>query len=158
MSIWQTKKWWEMLLASGQAESIFDVKWLQVEKRKVWMWEYGLFILWIEKCDLDSEKTIKKLVNLCKEEKALFIQVEPMKYTPCFINFQSDYLKRGFFKKFIMPYTAVINLEDSEEKILKNMKPKWRYNIRLAEKKWVEVKIVKKTNKNIVLYSYFYVY
>jgi len=39
------------------------------------------------------------------------------------------------YKKFITPHTAVIDLEKSEEEILANMKPKGRYNIRLAEKK-----------------------
>jgi lipid II:glycine glycyltransferase (peptidoglycan interpeptide bridge formation enzyme) len=44
-------------------------------------------------------------------------------------------LKQGYYKKFITPYTAVINLEKSEEEILARMKPKGRYNIRLSEKK-----------------------
>lgn len=38
------------------------------------------------------------------------------------------------------PDTVLINLEDSLEAILEAMKPKWRYNIRLAEKKGVTVR------------------
>ena len=37
------------------------------------------------------------------------------------------------------PDTVVLNLAQSEEAILQAMKPKWRYNIRLAEKKGVLV-------------------
>lgn len=38
------------------------------------------------------------------------------------------------------PDTVLINLEHSEEAILEAMKPKWRYNIRLAEKKGVTIR------------------
>jgi lipid II:glycine glycyltransferase (peptidoglycan interpeptide bridge formation enzyme) len=38
------------------------------------------------------------------------------------------------------PSTVVINLADSEEALLSAMKPKTRYNVRLAEKKGVEVR------------------
>ena len=37
----------------------------------------------------------------------------------------------------------------SEEEILAEMKQKWRYNIRLAEKKWVKIMEAEKTEKNI---------
>jgi lipid II:glycine glycyltransferase (peptidoglycan interpeptide bridge formation enzyme) len=40
-----------------------------------------------------------------------------------------------YYKKFITPYTAIIDLNLSEDEILSLMKPKGRYNIRLAEKK-----------------------
>ncbi len=38
------------------------------------------------------------------------------------------------------PDTVLVDLEPPEETILMSMKPKWRYNIRLAEKKGVTVK------------------
>lgn len=38
------------------------------------------------------------------------------------------------------PDTVIINLAQDEEAILAGMKPKWRYNIRLAEKKGVAVR------------------
>ena len=57
--------------------------------------------------------------------------------------------KKWYYKIFITPYTAIIDLSKGEEDILKDMKPKGRYNIKLAWKKWVEVKEVEKNNKNI---------
>ncbi|MDR3150719.1 MAG: hypothetical protein LBU14_03835 [Candidatus Peribacteria bacterium] len=45
MSIWQTKKWQEMLLKSHQTKKYFDVDGIFVEKRKVSFQEYGFFIL-----------------------------------------------------------------------------------------------------------------
>lgn len=38
-----------------------------------------------------------------------------------------------------VPDTVVLPLEDDPEQLLASMKPKWRYNIRLAQKKGVEV-------------------
>ena len=151
MSIWQTKKWWEMLLESNQAQAIFDIDWIQVEKRKVSMWEYWLFVLWVEKNI--SEEKITKLINLTKKEKALFIQIETLNYTDNIkvLNKLEGFLN-WYYKKFITPYTAIIDLKKSEEQILSEMKPKWRYNIRLAEKKWVLVKQVEKNKQNIQKY------
>lgn len=44
-------------------------------------------------------------------------------------------LNNKYYKKFIPPYTALIDLTQSEDEILAAMKPKGRYNIRLATKK-----------------------
>ena len=44
-------------------------------------------------------------------------------------------------KEFIQPRsTIIVDLAASEEAILARMKPKWRYNIRLSERKGVEVR------------------
>ena len=151
MSIWQTKKWWKMLELSRQVDKLFYIDDFQVEKRKVAMWEYGFFILWVDKNI--EEKTIEKLVNLAKEEKVLFLQIENLDYL-WENNFEinNKNFKKWYYKKFITPYTAVINLEKTNDEIMSNMKPKWRYNIRLAEKKWVKTKVFQKTEKNIKLF------
>jgi lipid II:glycine glycyltransferase (peptidoglycan interpeptide bridge formation enzyme) len=61
-------------------------------------------------------------------------------------------MKSWYYKKFITPYTAVIDISLTHEEILSNMKPKGRYNIKLAEKKWIEVREVSKTDENIKLF------
>ena len=149
MSIWQTKTWWEMLLKSKQADKVFDINWIQIRKRKVSMWEYWLFIMWFDE-ELD-EKDVKQLIELCKKQNCLFIQIETINYEN---NFKLDIsnFKNWYYKKFITPFTSVINLEETEEEILAKMKPKGRYNIKLAVKKWVEVKAVEKTDENIKKY------
>ncbi len=157
MSIWQTKQWQEMLVKSHQAEITFKINDIHVEKRKVAMWEYGLFVLWLEKTL--SEKDVKEMIELCKKEKALFLQIESLWYkqdsknTKCSsFSWKGKEFKIGVYKKFITPYTAVIDMTLSEEDILSKMKPKGRYNIKLAEKKWVEVKVTDKTDENIKLF------
>lgn len=149
MSIWQTKSWQKMLKKSGQVSDFFDVNWIFVEKRQVAFWESWLFILWLEK-DL-SEKNVNELINLCKKENCLFIQIENINYE-WNIEIAINNLKKWYYKKFITPYSAVIDLRSSEDEILANMKSKGRYNIKLARKKWVEIKEVEKNNENIDSY------
>ncbi len=153
MSIWQTKKWWEMLVASWQAEKIIESNWIFIEKRKVALWEYGLFVLWLEKDILMIE--LNDMIQICKKEKALFLQIENFSYKSLIVSskYRVEYsLNKWYYKKFITPYTAVIDTSLTLDQILSNMKPKGRYNIKLAEKKWVQVKAVEKTDENIDLF------
>ena len=147
MSIWQTKNWQEMLKESNQVEKTFEIDDIFIEKRSIWLWEFWLFILWIDFNNIDKS-VYNKIKNLCVKEKTLFIQLENLNYSEYKKSKIFD-LNKWYYKKFITPYTAVINLEENEEDILSKMKPKWRYNIRLAEKKWIEVKEVEKTHENI---------
>jgi len=95
-----------------------------------------------------------RLEELCREEKCLFIQVETINYSAVSSllsegenwerseKWELKNFKNSYYKKFIPPYTALIDLTLWEEEILKAMKPKGRYNIKLARKKWVVVEQV----------------
>lgn len=193
-----------MLEKSNQVEKIINIWKFQIEKRSIWLGLYWLFVLWIEINKLQINKLAsseKDLIDLCKKENALFIQIETFDLdkiekdsslikessgilkndswknhlkslnkngktvnSPLIkgargilkndsqknINFK--YFKIWYYKKFITPYTAIINLEKTEEEILATMKAKWRYNIRLAEKKWIKVDFVEKTDSNIKIF------
>lgn len=174
-----------MLLASWQIEEYFVIEQnfqisdsresrlenkIFVEKRRVSLWEYWLFVIAFEG-QVDA-RVKESLQELCAEENCLFAQIETLDY-----SLQPPSLEKGedkvnsarsgrestlgcsgesciwkYYKKFIPPYTAVIDLSQSEEDILASMKPKGRYNIRLAEKKWVEVREVKKSPENIKIF------
>lgn len=170
MSFWQEKNRWEMLIKSKQAEKILFIDEYQVEKRSIGLWQYGLFILWLEKEKLSNID--KKFIDLCKQEKCLFIQIETynLDYQNAEYRIQNtkeqiqwrfpslrewqflNYFNHWYYKKFITPYTVVIDLSKTEELILSEMKPKWRYNIRLAEKKEIKVIEVDKTVDNIKIF------
>jgi len=172
MSIWQTKSWQEMLKKSGQVSDYFEIPlsksfpqrekdFLYVEKRSIWLWEFGLFVIWVEKNKINN-KILEELKKICKNQNCLFVQIEFIDYENIrsFDNLKSLFIPRElynwfnkwYYKKFITPYTAIIDLEKSEDEILANMKPKGRYNIKVARKNWVEVKIVDKTEENIKAY------
>jgi len=113
------------------------------------LWEYWLFILWLE--NKISEKDVNEMIKLCEKEKCLFIQIETLKYDND-LDLSINSFWEWYYKKFITPYTAIIDLNQTEDDILAKMKPKGRYNIKVALKKWVEVKEVEKTDENIKKY------
>jgi len=138
-----------MLKKSGQVSEFFELNNIFIEKRKVALGEYWLFILWFE--NKLNQKDINNLIELCKKEKCLFIQIETLDYYKK-TEFKINNFKKWYYKKFITPYTSVIDLNQTEDEILSKMKPKWRYNIKLAIKKWIEVKEVEKTDENMKKY------
>jgi lipid II:glycine glycyltransferase (peptidoglycan interpeptide bridge formation enzyme) len=98
----------------------------------------------------DSIKADDKVFALAELAKGL---VPYLRNVSSFIRFdpfwiieenQPEYLtKLGFHHASAdiqPPDTVLIDLQLSSDKILSSMKPKWRYNIRLAEKKGVKVK------------------
>ncbi len=65
---------------------------------------------------------------------------------------KTRFRKPSYYKKFITPYTALIDLTKSEEEILASMKPKGRYNIKVAEKNEIVVKKAEITDENIEIF------
>lgn len=162
MIIWQTKNWKNLILKSWQASKVIEIDNIFFEKRSIWLWEYWLFALWVENLEkLDEEKIIK----MCREENALFVQIESFRppLAPPYKGGEKDIpplskgrlggvFKHWYYKKFITPYTAIIDLSKTLDEILSLMKPKWRYNINLARKKWVEVFEWEKNEENIKIF------
>ncbi len=75
---------------------------------------------------------------VCESNKAIFLKIEPDLWSEDFILHNSSFiLSRHNIQP---PRTIVIPIDGSEEQILSRMKPKCRYNIRLAEKKGVTVR------------------
>ena len=80
--------------------------------------------------------------DLCHQERAVFLRVEPDLWQPI-----SDASINRQLPEFTCtdnsiqpPRTILIDLQASEEEILMGMKPKTRYNIRLAKRKNVVVR------------------
>jgi len=147
MTIWQTKKWQDMLKKSGQVSEFFEIDSVFVEKRQIAFKQFGLFVIWFS-IQLSNE-TEEKLISLCKKENAVFLQIENITYENIFYSPVNDIFKNLYYKKFITPYTTVIDLKKSEDEILSEMKQKGRYNIKLAKKKGIIVEKVEKTKENI---------
>lgn len=149
MSIWQTHSWKKLLLESNQAAKVFEIGSLFIEKRSLGWGQFWLFILWVWE---ESEINEQKLIDLCKKEKSLFIQIETFDILWIKKKYRLNQFKSWYYKKFITPYTAIIDLQKSPEEILALMKPKWRYNIWLSEKKLVSVFSAEKTDENIKIF------
>ncbi|MDD2907869.1 MAG: peptidoglycan bridge formation glycyltransferase FemA/FemB family protein [Candidatus Gracilibacteria bacterium] len=147
MSIWQTKSWQEMLNKSNQTQKYFEFDGVFVEKRSIGLGQFGLFVLGVNKKTFNNEILVK-LKKLAKDEKVVFLQVETLGYNADFLLESID-IKKGYYKKFITPFTAIIDLSKSLDEILSLMKPKGRYNIKLAEKKGIKVIEAEKNIENI---------
>lgn len=83
---------------------------------------------------------IKTLKDVGKENNCLFIKLEPNKVK----NPQTPQIPQlpnllPSPKPLFTKYTFQIDLTQSEEELLRNMKPKTRYNVRLAQKKGVTI-------------------
>ncbi len=96
-------------------------------------WNIG----YLPKGNLPDKKLISKLTEIGKKEKCIFIQLEPNIQT---FNSQFSILNlipaaHPLFTK----YTFVLDLTKSEDELLKNMHPKTRYNIKVAQKHGVKI-------------------
>lgn len=93
---------------------------------------------YLPKGPMPGKKLIDELKKVGKEENCIFIQLEPNvgRNSSFIINHLSlRHAARPLFTK----YTFVLDLTKSEEELLKNMHPKTRYNIRVAQKHGVEI-------------------
>jgi lipid II:glycine glycyltransferase (peptidoglycan interpeptide bridge formation enzyme) len=85
--------------------------------------------------DDDMLKAIKKIAQ---EQNAVFVKFEPdVAKTDSNMQFQKLIISP---KVAFYPYTFLIDLTQSEEKLLENMHSKTRYNIRVANRYGVEIK------------------
>jgi len=85
-----------------------------------------------------SDQFWKEVDSICKKHHAVFLKIEPDSWEDLsfVVNGQWSVSPHNIQP----PRTIVIDIKDSEETILARMKPKCRYNIRLAEKKGVTIR------------------
>jgi lipid II:glycine glycyltransferase (peptidoglycan interpeptide bridge formation enzyme) len=93
---------------------------------------------YLPKGPMPTKEIVKALKQIGKQEKCIFIQLEPnIEETD---RLKSEINLLGFVPSahpLFTKYTFILDLTKSEEELLKNMHPKTRYNIRVAEKKGV---------------------
>jgi len=85
-----------------------------------------------------SDKFWKEVDFICKKNHAVFLKIEPDSWRE-----SSSIVHRPWSvspHNIQPPRTIVISIKEDEEQILARMKPKCRYNIRLAEKKGITVR------------------
>jgi lipid II:glycine glycyltransferase (peptidoglycan interpeptide bridge formation enzyme) len=107
-----------------------------------------LTIGYIPKSTFPDRQMLTALSDLAKIRKTIFYKLEPNIYEPA-TNSNLPTLTKGrkmltstdcvIGKPFFSKYSFILDLAQSEEDILIKMKPKTRYNIRLAIKKGVVV-------------------
>ena len=86
--------------------------------------------------DFLSKEFLNRIKEVANQENAIFFKIEPQEKID-----ESLLKKSGFIKgKDIQPRkTLMLDITKTEEELLNQMHYKTRYNIRLAEKKGVEI-------------------
>jgi lipid II:glycine glycyltransferase (peptidoglycan interpeptide bridge formation enzyme) len=159
----QSAMWGEFKSCFGWERKAFLINWkgrenvpLLAISRVLALGFSFVYIPWGPQLPLDfpQEEKPKAIFELAVKLRAffkrryVFIRFDPPWYGENGAAFSDDdnalYLSAGFKKSGVSiqpPDTVIINLSDPTEKILKAMKIKWKYNISLAQKKGVIVKI-----------------
>ncbi|MFA5769952.1 MAG: peptidoglycan bridge formation glycyltransferase FemA/FemB family protein [Patescibacteria group bacterium] len=103
-----------------------------------------------------SKEVLNFLSDYCKENKIIFVKIEPnvLKLSNNETMKQLNNLVKSQHPLF-PTWTQVLNLNKSEDELLKSFHSKTRYNIRLAEKKGVVIKEMS-NNKGFEIFSKLY--
>jgi lipid II:glycine glycyltransferase (peptidoglycan interpeptide bridge formation enzyme) len=99
---------------------------------------------------------LKKVKELAKQENCVFIRVEPYKVpngTLKKLGFRKVNKYSPLSRQFSPMDTLLLDLRNDESAILSGMKPKGRYNIRLAERKGIKVRESQKEEDLKVFYE-----
>ena len=132
----QTGEWGELKSAFGwkPARIVSENVGVQILFRKL---PLGFTVAYIPKANFDGS-LLPEIDSVCKSQHAIFLKFEPDSWDSEFILDPPSFI---LSKHNIQPpRTIIIDIRGSEDEILARMKPKTRYNIRLAEKKSVTVR------------------
>lgn len=139
--VWQTAEWSRFLLKSGWAKRCFFVDspgaWGFFELRSLGLGKYGLFCVGgpVVTEGADLEDFSQNLRSLAVATGAVFVQCEAVS------EVDVPGFGRGEYRHFLEKRTLLLDLARNEEEILAQMKEKGRYNVRLAQKRGVTVRI-----------------
>ena len=132
----QTGEWGELKSAFGwkPVRVVSGDFGVQILFRKL---PFGFTIGYIPK-GVVSEQLWLDVDSVCKSNRAIFLKLEPDSWKD--IQLERFNLKRSTHN-IQPPRTLIIDMRGSEDEIVSKMKQKTRYNIRLAEKKEVTVRV-----------------
>ncbi len=143
-SFWQSKWWKDILLSSGQALWVeeFSYSWymILIEYRTLGLGQVGAFSLGVAS-GCSGTAFLMAWSVIAQRYGAIYWQIEYLDDAP--IPLSQRYSTP--YKHFLEPYTRVLDLRKNLDTILSEMHEKGRYNIRLAEKRWVTVEWVEST-------------
>jgi lipid II:glycine glycyltransferase (peptidoglycan interpeptide bridge formation enzyme) len=85
-----------------------------------------------------TQKMLDTLYEIGRKENCIFIQIEPNAERKDGKEYKFKNLYRSA-RPLFTKYTFILDLTKTEEELLRDMHPKTRYNLRLAEKKGVRI-------------------
>ncbi len=114
----------------------------ETHKNYTWLYSARGPLLNYDSPDLGNQmqKLLGQIEKIATKQNSIFYRIDPPLTTDNYINPPA---LKGFAKShlgFQPEHTLILDISQPEEEILKQMKPKGRYNIRLATKKGVKVR------------------
>lgn len=98
----------------------------------------NMYVGYLPKGPEPDKNLAEALKKIGKEQKCAFIKIEPnVEVTGYRLQATENFIKSP--KPLFTKYNFIIDLTKSEEELLKNMHPKTRYNIKVAQKHGVKV-------------------
>ena len=96
---------------------------------------------YVPKGPLPNEEIISEFIKIGKQERCIFMQLEPNVEKSKFPNYLITQLPniRPAAHPLFTKYTFILDLTKSEEELLKAMRPKTRYNIKVAVRHGVKI-------------------
>jgi len=140
-SILQTTEWAEFKKTQGF--EILHLGEIFVHKRSLPLGQSFLYLPEVDTDDINPAQ-LEELKKITREQKSVFARVEFL--NPFSENFHKLIRSMRFVPAFeqVQPkWRQIVDLAGSEEEILAGMRPKGRYNIRLAERHQVRIQISK---------------
>jgi lipid II:glycine glycyltransferase (peptidoglycan interpeptide bridge formation enzyme) len=146
-SFWQSPLWAEILGRTHQARDIIlcsgESGEILLERRTIIGKYTGLYALGTNGKVVNEELLEYIRSEICGKND-LFLQIEPLSQVQ---NTEYKIQSMAPFRRFIEPVTAVLDLKTDEEKLFASFAEKGRYNIRLAQKRWITTKWVSSNTK-----------
>ncbi|MGE5042237.1 MAG: lipid II:glycine glycyltransferase FemX [Candidatus Levyibacteriota bacterium] len=95
---------------------------------------------YLPKGSLPSKEILEDISSVCKTYNCIYVQLEPNVIREDAPNFKPEKLSlKPSFHPLFTKFTFVLDIEKTEEELLKQMHPKTRYNIKVAQKHGVEI-------------------
>lgn len=119
-----------------KVEEVFQITWHKIPHT-------GLCIGYCPKSVVPNKEEVVAIEKIAKKRGAIFVKFEPNEKVGPVAEKNIAQLEKYFNwvkgKSLFTKYTFQLDISKSEEELLKNMHQKTRYNLRLAEKRGVEI-------------------
>jgi len=120
----------------GKKSEVFQITWHQIPHTK-------FFIGYCPKSAIPDNAAVNEIKKLAARKGAIFVKFEPNEKINPETKKKMARLEKDFNwvkgKPLFTKYTFQLDIDKSEDELLKKMHQKTRYNLRLAEKRGVEI-------------------
>ena len=128
---------WRLMETDGkEAEEVYQITWHRIPKTKY-------FIGYCPKSAIPDKEVLETIKKEAQKKGAILVKFEPNERNLKTETEKIDSLKKSYrFKEgkpLFTKYTFQLDISKGEEELLKKMHQKTRYNIRVAEKKGVQI-------------------